>query len=511
MSEELIYQPSKWGQEFHDLVQDEALGAGAAGCGKTWVLLMETLPQIYTEHERCTDPNHPHPLKWGESRGRGLYIRRTTNMLAQVIGLAKAIYPKLDPNVKFHVGPPATFTFASGYKDEFGHCKDPDDWQIYQGQEYSIIRFDELTQILEEQYNQIRSRLRSADPVLKNMLKVRSMSNPTMVRDSGEDFVVRDPFWVRKKFVDRDPRGRRTWFDPITFKDGSKGRHTWIYLPATLADNPDAEFRRSYEKTLQSMPAHLREALLEGNWYFVAGGYYADAWRSRLHTCEPFAVPDDWPKFRSMDWGYRTPGCIHWYARSPEGVLFVYFELKFKMLKADMVAKRIAEIEKRLGLWDGTHSRITGPADTQIWGHQGTVGKSVAATFREYGVGWKHADKLGGSGKNKFGRSHNARRLLERLRDHNDGTTEPGIVFFKNCRYAIRTIPAILVDSNDSECPQKGGDDHAHDSVLYGVAYASKHAGTATKRRRGRGDDDDDDGPKRKRAGRGDRGPLGYG
>lgn len=504
---ELHYKPSAWGQEFHDLPHNEALGAGAAGVGKSIVLLHEADKQIFVEHQRCLDRHHPHHIKWGSSVGWALYLRRTTKMLKTNLQRARVLFPRMDPGVRFSEQE-LTFTFSSGFKYQFGHCKDPGDWDIYQGNEYSLILFDELVQFLEEQYEQIRSRLRTDDPVLREMLKCRGMSNPTMIDDTGEDFVINDPFWVRRKFVDGCRDGRKTFVRTVKLRNGKVRKHTWIYLPATLEDNPNTQFREDYEATLRSLPQHIQEALLEGNWYFVAGSFFSAAWRPRMHVCDPFVVPKDWPLSRSMDWGYRTHGVIHWWAHSPEGTLFCIREYKFRMKKADQVAARMTEIEKDLGCWKGKRSEITGPADTQIWEHRGGVGKSVVQTFRECGISWAKANKLGGSGADKFGRAANARRLLERLNDHSAGKTMPGIVFFRNCRYIITTLPSILIDPSNPEAPAKGGDDHGLDSVLYECAFASKHKGTVPKAARGSAARDEDEDDETSRV---DRGQLGYG
>lgn len=134
MKVEPLYQPSEWGAAFHNLPHDEALGAGAAGVGKTVVLMWEPLAQIVMEHERTHDPKHPNAIPKGSSVGWALLLRRTFPMLEQLIGKAKIAFERLDPGVHYdqqkHI-----FTFTSGYRYQFGHCKDPNDWQMYYGSE----------------------------------------------------------------------------------------------------------------------------------------------------------------------------------------------------------------------------------------------------------------------------------------------------------------------------------------------------------------------------------------
>ena len=216
------------------------------------------------------------------------------------------------------------------------------------------------------------------------------------------------------------------------------------------------------------MQPHLVRAMLEGDWYVVQGAFYSHAWLDELHVCKPFRIPDTWKFFRSMDWGYRTFGCVHWWAIDPDDTMFGFFEYTFKGKKADVVALEMRDIERKFGLWNNAknRSRISGPCDSQLWEQRGDVGKSKAAIMNEMGIQWFPADKRS--------RRSNAERLTERLVAHNDNPGRvPGIVVFNNCHRLISTVTSIGTDSDDPECPADGKDDHWHDSILYACSYAS--------------------------------------
>jgi hypothetical protein len=355
------------------------------------------------------------------------------------------------------------------------------------------LAFDELCQFLKSQYQELKTRVRSSDPILRKMLKIRSMSNP-MVTHDGQDFTVRDPYWVRKLFVDPAPEGNVMLTKTVRMSDGSHQKITRMYLPARLSDNPDAAFRDDYERRLRDAPAHVRRALLEGDWYTIANGFYSDAWNPDLHVCDPFEIPSDWPKFRSMDWGHKVPGCIHWAALDPDDTLFVFREYTFQGKTARAVAERVHEIEDDLGLWKDGRSTASGPADTQLWEERGDSGRSKAEDFAAEGISWVPADKKS--------RRRNAERIIERLSNHGNGTTAPGIVFFRNCKQIIKTLPSMPRQEGDPETPMDGGDDHWHDSCCYLVSYVSRRDGWA-KRDQDDDDDERDDKPKARRVGRG--------
>lgn len=365
----------------------------------------------------------------------------------------------------------------------------------------TAIMFDELTAFNEEQYDQICTRLRSTDPVLSLMLKIRSMSNPLMRRESADQFIIHDPHWVRRRFVDKAPQGNVLFKRKLIRSDGTIDWHKWIYLPAKLSDNPNKSFVKQYEAQLLKQKPHIRRALLDGDWYVTEGSFFAEYWNKNLHVCKPFTCSPDWRFFRSMDWGFKATGVIYWFAMDEEETLYVIKELKFKGKLDVEVAAMVQVIETNLGLWDErrNESRIEGVADTQLWEMRGQTGKNMGDMFREKGVHWRRADKKS--------RQANAAHIIKRLTDHDDGTKVPGVVIFDTCSYLIQTLPAIQTSLTNSEEPMSGGDDHGYDAFAYGVAFASRgRAGIPeTREERDEWEEEDD------RNGSGRRGRHGYG
>lgn len=484
LAEKPLYQPSVWQSEYHMRQEDEVLGAGSAGPGKSMCLLMDIVPRIQQEHDRCLvgsrrgdgltgerlDELRDYPLRWGHSEGWGLHLRRTRPMLEQTIARSHRIFPILDPDAKWDAQH-TTWQFKSGYRSAFGHCRHTEDYALYLSNQYDHLAFDELTQFEQEQYEQLRLRVRSSDVLLAQQLKTRTMSNPFISRELGgtggaDNYTVNDPMWVKRYFVDPAPMGGVVLKRKLKLQSGEDVFTTRLYLRASLYDNPDKNFVRQYEIRLQSAKPHLRDAYLHGRWDVTVGSHFGDEWNHRLHVCKPFKPPVDWPVFRSMDWGYKMPGVVHWWAMDEDDNLFCVHEIMFKLKSPRDVAYMIERYEKEMGWWRIKKSGISGPADTQLWEERGDITVlPKAQEFGASGVPWVPADKRS--------RYRNAQLLMDRLRDHDNGTTTPGIVFFDTCQHAIRTIPAIPSEPTDPEMPKDGGDDHAYDSVSYACAFAS--------------------------------------
>ena len=475
------YDPSPVQKEFHALRVDEALFGGSAGPGKSLTLLMDPLDQVVVEHERCRNGE----VQWGRSTGWAIHFRRELPRLEETIKRSKLYYGDLDQGARYdeqkHI-----WTFSSGYRIQFAHMKDPDSFLNYRSSQFTALYFDELVEFERDQYLEMVTRVRSTDRVLQKMLKVRSASNPA-------------PGWVREHFVDPSPAGRVVLRKTIELDDGEKVQRTRMFLPARLSDNPDVVYRKQYEANLKDKPVHIKAALLYGDWYIVAGAFFAEEWTPTAHVIQPFRIPRDWKRFRSGDWGYKSPCVILWWAVTPDNELVCYRERTFRRKLAIEVAESIKAIEQHDGEWDEKRgaSRCLGPMDTQLWEERGHRGPTMASDMAGVGVGWTKA--------NKKSRATNAQNVMSRLKSRGkDG--RPGIMFFDTCKNCIQTIPAIGTEKDCPEEPLKGGSDHWYDAVSYACSdYALPvEQGQSFL-------DDDDEFPADELASRRSRGQYGYG
>lgn len=467
-----IYQPSPWAIRFHQATEDELLGGGSAGPGKSLTLLWDPLvTQAVVEHARMTgrvpegfpqwlkDDCLRYPIRQGESEGHALHLRRSMPQLQENIDRSLRMFPKFDADAVY-LREPHSWQFASGYRLTFGHCRESDSHQDYLSKQFSSLNLDEGHQFEGFQFEELDARVRSADPVLSKLLRTRITSNPA-------------PGWLKERFVTPCPEGNKRMrikvHDPRT---GEVNYRTRIFLPATLDDNPDKEFVKQYKIRLLSKPAHMRARYLYGDWNSVEGAFFDDDWNPAVHVVKPFKVPRDWPKFRSMDWGYKAPGVIGWWAMDKDEDLYCFYEFSFQKMKAEEVADRVKELELSFGFWDKKkgRSRLTGVADTQLWEERGDSGRSKAEDFSRKGVYWQPADKAS--------IARNAERISERLRDY-DEHTQPGLMFFSNCRKSIEALPQIGVDENDStQFDKKSPLKHWVDMIAYAAARASRGRGS---------------------------------
>lgn len=382
-----------------------------------------------------------------------LLVRRSTEELRELVAVSKELYPRAIPGIKF-LERDKTWVAPSGATLWLSYLDRDDDVSRYQGQAYTWIGFDELTQWpTPYAWDYMRTRLRtSKDSGLK--LYQRATTNPG---GPGHQ-------WVKKMFVDPSPPGKAFWAkdwqtgEVIVWPKGHSMEGQPLFkrrfIPATLHDNPYLSDDGMYEANLLSMPEHLRKQLLEGNWDINEGAAFPE-FNRKLHVVEPFDLPNSWTKFRAADYGYGSYTGVLWFAVSPSEQLIVYRELYVSRVIATDLADMILDLE------EGEKIRY-GVLDSSLWHNRGDTGPSLAEQMIIKGCRWRPADRSRGSrvaGKNE----------IHRRLQTDDFTEEPRLVIFSNCTNLISQLPSIPLDKNNPEDVDTKSEDHLYDALRYGV------------------------------------------
>ena len=203
----------------------EALFGGAAGGGKSSALLMAALQYVDV-------PNYS-----------AILFRRTYADLALPGAIMDRFASWMAPydEVRWNSNNyPAVF--PSGARISFGYLNNSQDYLRYKGAEFQFIGMDEVTEIRENDYRYLFSRLRrpASGPLAKVPLRMRAASNPA-------------PNWVRQRFI---------------VEGQEYGR---IFVPSKLTDNPGID-AASYRQSLQALDPVERRRLEEGDWWSTTLG-----------------------------------------------------------------------------------------------------------------------------------------------------------------------------------------------------------------------------------------------
>ena len=437
----IIWQPQPKQIQFMQRPEFECLYGGAAGGGKSDALVVEALRQVHIPHYK------------------GLILRKTYPQLTELIDKSLLIYPRAIPGAKYN-STTHTWSFPSGAKIIFGSMNHKQDRINYQGKAYDFIGFDELTHFEYDEYTYLYSRCRPNGPGTR--CYVRATTNPG---GKGHN-------WVKDRFITAAPPMTPIVEDvEVTDNKGKKIhiKRDRIFVPATVFDNQKLlDNDPSYIASLGMMPEAEKRALLYGDWDSFSGQVFSE-WRNdpkhyddRLwtHVVNPFPIPESWPIYRGMDWGYAKPFSIGWYAVAPGGVLYRIRELYGCTGEPNTGVKwtpqRCAE-----EIWQIEHDDpnirgrdIYGVADTAIFASDSGV--PIVEAFEEAGIYFEKSSKQRIDGK---------MQCHYRLAFDEDGQSM--FYVFNTCKHFIRCIPSLVYDETNVEDVDTSQEDHNYDEWRY--------------------------------------------
>lgn len=448
MNYTLDYTPTDKQALFHASCADEVLYGGAAGGGKSRAIVMEAAIDAL-EHD-----------------GIDAYLfRRTYGELESTL-IAEALrcipkelykYSKVNHDMRFHNGSCLHFRF----------CRNLEDALKYQGTEMHRIYIDELTHFTQEVYDYLKTRLR-APKRLNVKPKIRLTTNPGGVGHG----------WVKNMFIDSMPPFTVNEFPVYSEVLGIKTAVTRQYIPAYATDNP--HLNPEYIIELEQKPPALRKALLLGDWNVFEGQVFAEFvndpkhYHDRLftHVIEPFVIPDDWQRYRSLDWGYSRPFSVGYWAQDREGRLYRYAEIYGSPKDSATGITRRAntgmkmpphEVASLIRKYEDKYEKgrhIIGIADPSIFDESRGSDGCIAAILERQGIYFEGGDNERIAGK---------MQIHHRLAFDERGV--PMLYVFKTCRDFIRTLPALTYDVNRVEDINTDGEDHIYDETRYMCMY----------------------------------------
>jgi phage terminase large subunit len=310
----------------------EILFGGARGPGKTeWSIIVMA--------ERIDNPRY-----------QGLVLRKNADDLTDYCVRCEEMYQYASVVVRRN---PMVLRFgvnalrAKGAMIRGGHLHDKTSYIKYQGQQFSRIAIEELTQIPSELlYKQIMSSCRSVYKELNPQMILTA--NPGGVGmgwvkrrfvepiDKNQDEYTEETLengdvklesdrviWYQKQYLWTDVKGvnRITVWNEIY----DKIEETWrCFIPATIDTNPIlTENDPNYVKMLEGLKTTdeaLYNAWRHGDWSVFAGQVFTEFDRSK-HVINNFADIgttteqfENAPKIISMDWGYSDDTAIYFTA-----------------------------------------------------------------------------------------------------------------------------------------------------------------------------------------------------
>ncbi len=414
------YEASERQTAFHTATADEALYGGAAGGGKTAAIVAEGIT-LALEHPGL-------PID---------FFRRTIPELKGTIlpEIYKQAGSYIDAGHMSWHGQDRYFLLANGSRLNLNYCDTDNDIYRYQGREMPVIIIDELTQFPQAWVEYLKTRNRTSNPDWPVLF--RAGTNPGGIGHG----------YVKRYFVDIAA-------PEVEYTDNQTGL-TRIFIPAKVDDHPLEAFKESYGKKLDAITdPMLRRALRNGDWDVFEGQVFTEFSRDK-HVVDPFPIPAQWQKWRSMDYGNKNSTL--WFAQDPASErVYVYREYRTDEY---MTVDEKARVTKDL---EAGENVPYGLADPALWNgsanHNDKEGKSIAELYEAAGVSWQPANNDRRAG---LAMVHDLLSLAK------DG--KPKMQFFSSCISLIRTLPALPYDKHKVDDVDTKADDHDYDALRYGV------------------------------------------
>lgn len=325
--------------------------------------------------------------------------------------------------------------FTNGSVIECGHMEDEAAVQKYLSSEYDLIIPEEAVQYPPDPLMELMSRARTSNE------RVKALGGPWVWLPTNPGGPAHH--LLKALFIDRAPDVEQY---PAMAK--SYQPEQWGYVHATLDDNPYID--PDYEQlSLSGLRKARYEQLRHGDWDAAEGTFF-EMFDKRLHVRDVRLATPIHGVIEAMDWGYTSPGCWLAFAHVGDNHWHVIGEWKFRQLTPQQVAEGILERRKELGIGSVSYT-VGDPA--MFSKHQGDA---IATTLGRHGVTVR-------PGNNE--RTLGWMRLIAAFQPAPDGV--PWLTLSPNCRYAIRSIPALLADKHNPEDVDSSLDDHAADALRY--------------------------------------------
>ena len=407
-ADERPYQPFGAALDLFGSRHREVLLAGPAGTGKSRACL-EKLNLIAMQV----------PI-------RAAIVRKTRKSLTQsaMATLENKVLPA-PSNVRFHEGD-QEYRYPSGARVMVAGL---DDAEKIGSTEFDVVYVQEATELGEDDWGMLLRGLRNGVLSYQQLIADCNPSSPD--------------HWLKQRCNRGDCQLLESKHEdnPLLWQEGH-----WT------------DFGLAYMASLDSLQGYLYRRLRLGEWVAAEGMYFTE-WDPALHIVPRFDIPEDWPRWLSVDYGFAAPFCCLWFAREPETRrIYVYRELYAAGLRDEQQAQRIVEASVN----DKILLRILDPSMFNPRTEQQRP--SIAAVY------WAHGCRPVWPG---FNNRKQGWAVVRRALAHDQGPPRLHILAGA-APNLVRTLPSMVVDPLDPEdVADKVGstktEDHAPDALRYGL------------------------------------------
>lgn len=282
----------------------------------------------------------------------------------------------------------------------------------------------------------------------------RSSDNPDRLRGPNLNWAYLDEAAQMRESMWNVILGRlRVGHKPQAWITTTPAGYNWVYRRWVEKGDPAYQIIHASTRENTYLPSEYVADLesnyvgefakqeIEGDFVAFEGLVYPDFSRN-LHLLKSFAIPESWPRYRALDYGYTNPFVCLWAALDEDKRIYIYAEhyQPKTLLKdhASMIKARTGHVQWTVADWDAQDNA-----------EMGALGIPTNRARKEVLVG--------------------IRKVMARLVKQSDG--KPRLFISSDCPNLIREFGLYRWNEtkegrNDKEEPVKEND-HAMDALRY--------------------------------------------
>lgn len=327
--------------------------------------------------------------------------------------------------------------FANGSRIVLGHFARESDIDNYLGIEYDGAAVEEFTQLGRAKVEMLRGSIRST----------KQNWRPRLYATTNPGGIGHQHF--RSTFV-------------LPYRNGTE-RET-CFLPASADQNIYLD--AGYRSWLNGLSGTLGRMWRDGDWDVAGGAFFTNWNHDRVVRSAPERIPDHWPIWLAMDYGYQHWNMIYLFTQDDAGTVWILDEHAARQWLIPQHASALKTMLERHGI--AIHRVQVFLAGHDCFSRDHT-GRTIADSWADEGWTLTPAN---------VARKAGAAQWLHRL-----GNTEAGIpvsvAVSPRCERLIATMPMLLSSGLDPEdvlkvdCDDEGeGGDDPYDAARYGLMAA---------------------------------------
>lgn len=252
---------------------------------------------------------HAFCMKYPGAAAIGLRKAREYASKSVVFALKKAIGD--DPSVTYSSSE-QMFHYANGSRIFIAGMKDEAQRQALRSingdGSADIIWGEEANALTEDDHNELLARLRGTAAQWRQIIYTTNPDAPT--------------HWIKRRLID--------------------GKEAAVYF-SKATDNPYNP--PDYIETLNRLTGPLGKRLRDGLWVQAEGAVY-EHFNDAIHVIEPFRIPDDWRRFRVVDFGFTNPFVCQFWALDNDGRMYMYREIYHSRRTVKVHAEQINRLSE---------------------------------------------------------------------------------------------------------------------------------------------------------------------